>query len=360
MGKRNEISKRVIPKSHRYDPSNVMGSHALINIVTGARTFGKTYAFKKIAIKHAINSGEKWVYSRYYQDNLKEQLKKGDFFSDIMLNNEFPGKLLMCRGSQMLIADKPKKIDAKPKWKQFGTFAALNDMESFRGASTADVTLWHFDEFIIKKRQARYPAGTVDMFWDVFDSLDRREDRVRVVLSANTANLINPFFREWNVPIIPQGTSRYFKVGRTEIFYENAYNPEFERDSCDSYIGRATEGSTYADYATYNEFTQMTGMFVKNKPASAKCHLSITYMGEHFGVWMDGFTGDSYVTRRASREAAKCALTRDDMTPNFMLIDKNYPYLKYCKKCYSYGQLFFESDKIRESFLDMLAMLGLK
>ena len=38
-----------ISKQNRWDASNVMGSKALFNIVTGARTFGKTYAMKKNA-----------------------------------------------------------------------------------------------------------------------------------------------------------------------------------------------------------------------------------------------------------------------------------------------------------------------
>lgn len=361
MGKRSQIHSNLdIPSEHRFDPSNIMGSRALFNLCTGARGFGKTYAAKKIAIKRYLNDESTWVYSRYYKDNIKDQLKKGPFFGDIMANGAFPGYVFRNDNENMYIAPKPKDISKKPKWKVFGHFAGLTGIEGFRGTTPITTNLWVLDEFIKKSQGTRYPTGTIGLFYDIYNSIDRNRNATRALLLANAADIVNPFFREWHITPIPLGTHKYFKVGTREVFYENAYNAEFAEDVKNSYLAGITDGTSYGRYAYENEFDQESGMFVAKKPKGARCHYDFVFMGERFGCWFDGFTGDVYVSRRVGKNAVRCALTRSDMTPNYVLIDRNYPYLKYCLKCYSYGQLFFESDQIRESFLDMLRMCGLK
>ena len=74
-------------KTHPYyDTTRVCSYNAPYNFVVGARGFGKTYGFKKRAIKRNISHGEEFIYLRRYKEEMK--LARDSFFNDI--REEFP------------------------------------------------------------------------------------------------------------------------------------------------------------------------------------------------------------------------------------------------------------------------------
>ena len=348
----------TIPKNARFDPSAALGSGCFINIVTGARSFGKTYAFKKYCIKKFLETGETWAYLRMFDSTLDTMLQETSepFFSDICRNNEFPGYLLRTCGRRMEIA----KNEEKPKWKTFGMFVALTTFDARKGTTTANLSTIVFDEFISERRAQGYPPNPVDKLLNLWETFDRREDRTRIFMLANAADLVNPFFKAWNICEIPKGTCRKFKVGNAHVFYQNAYSSEFKKYSDKSAIGALTAGSAYERYASSNEFKQSTGLFVAKKPKTARCYATVTFREQTFGLWRDGFCGDIFVTRKGAKDSIPVVLTKADMRPDYTLIEFHSPLLKSVVKSYRCGQLFFDSDRTREGFLDMLGLCGLR
>ena len=354
-----------IPKECRWNPSKMMGSKAPIRLVTGPRSLGKTYAMKKVGIKRFLKKGETWSYVRYYDAMIERILRSPEgFLSDIERNNEFPGQVFRMNGRMMQTAYKGQQdtgnVKWKPKWENLGQMYALTSFDSYKGATTANMSLMVLDEFIKEKRVPPYPTNCVDMLMSMWETFDRREDRVTLVGLANNADLVNPIFRAWGVKPIPKGTSRYFKVGDSCVYYENAYSPEFEAYSARSNIGEFTKGSDYAEYAQQSEFTNATGMFVKQKPKGCIHVVTLQYKGIVFAVWQDVHSGDVFVDRKPDKEHQVVVLTKEDMTPNYMIIERNSPIIRFPLKAYSYGQCYFDCDATREMFLDMLAMCGLK
>lgn len=353
-----------IPKECRWNPSNLMGSKAPIRLVTGPRSLGKTYAMKKVGIKRFLNKGETWSYIRYYDAMVDRILRSPEgFLSDIERNNEFPGQVFRMNGRMMQTAYKGQQdtgnVKWKPKWENLGQMYSLTSFDSYKGSTTANMSLMVLDEFIKEKRVPPYPSGCVDMLMNMWETFDRREDRVTLVGLANSADLVNPLFRAWGITPIPKGTSRLFKVGDSCVYYENAYSPTFEAFSSKSNIGAFTKGSDYEEYAQQNEFANATGMFVKEKPKGCISVVNLMYKGMGFGVWQDVHTGDVFVDRKPG-DKQMLVLTREDMTPNYMIIERNSPIIRFPLKAYSYGQCYFDCDATRELFLDMLAMCGLK
>lgn len=354
-----------IPKWARWNPSNLMGARCAVRMCTGARSLGKTYAMKKTGIKRFLNKGETWAYVRYYDTMIDRILQSPEgFLSDIQRNNEFPGQVFRTHGRLMQTAYQAQKdtgnIKWKPTWKSLGLMYGLTTFDSYKGATTANMSLMVLDEFIKEKKVPPYPAGCVDMLMNMWETFDRREDRVTLVMLANAADLVNPFFREWGIKPIPKGTSRYFAHGDSEIYYENAWCERFEQYSAKSNIGSFTSGTKYAEFAEQNEFANATGMFVKAKPNRALEVTAIVFKGIEFRVWQDLLTGDVFVDHDMRGAGKKLVLTRDDMTPNYMIIERNSPILKFPLKAYSYGQCYFESDACRELFLEMLTLCGLR
>lgn len=354
-----------IPKECRWDPSKLMGAKAPIRLVTGPRSLGKTYAMKKVGIRRFLKNGETWSYIRYYDAMVDRILRSPEgFLSDIERNDEFPGYVFRMSGRMMQVAGKLQKdtgrVKWKPQWKSLGQMYALTSFDSYKGATTANMSLMVLDEFIKEKRVPPYPSNVVDMLMNMWETFDRREDRVTLVGLANNADLVNPLFRAWHIKPIPKGTSKYFKVGDSCVYYENAYSKAFEAYSSKSNIGAFTKGSTYAQYAQQSDFTNATGLFVADKPKGCVAVVTVSYRGIVFAVWQDVHTGNVYVDRKPTKDQQVLVLTREDMTPNYMIIERNSPLIRFPLKAYSYGQCFFDSDATREMFLDMLALCGLK
>lgn len=344
-----------IPKSARWNPSDLMGSGCAINMVTGMRTVGKTYAMKKIAIKQFIKYGWTWSYVRYF-DTMIERITRNPkhFLYDIVVNNEFPDYDFKCDGTNMLITKKGSK-----KWTNFGKMYSLTSFDSFKGSTTPDMHLMVFDEFIKEKRVPPYPPNTVDMFFNLWDTFDRRENRVKVVMLANSADLVNPFFREWNIKPIPKGTHTKVKIGNGWGYYENAWNPDFAKYASESNVGKYSAGSSYDEYAVGNEFAQAKGIFVSEKPKQCSCQMGIIWGADKFGVWYDRFGSGIYIDDKPNNKSPKVVLMKADMLPDLLMIDRTFPLLKRCIDNFKCGMMNFSSDYVRETFLDMLGMCGL-
>lgn len=348
-----------IPKSARWDPSRVMGSADAINLVTGARSLGKTYAMKKQAVKQFLRDGSTWGYLRYNDAMIKRVLSYPEpFFGDIMANNEFPNYLLRNRGKVFEIA---KKSD-KPKWVPFGSMIALTSFDSYKGSTTPNMKLLVFDEFIKEKEKTRsvpYPHGAVNMFYNLYETLDRREDRLKVVMLANSADLVNPFFRAWGISVIERGTTKRFAVGKTHVFYENAWNPEYQKFASQTNLGMLTAGSEYEEYSVDNNFASANGMFVRRRPKDAICMACFVWRDEVFAMWASAGP-TMYVNDRPPKDIRRTVLTKSDMTPDYQMIDQNSSYMKRLLGFFKSGSMYFDSDAIRESMLDMMNLCGLR
>ena len=239
-------------------------------------------------------------------------------------------------------------------------FSTLTDTEGRKGKTPAKMTLMVFDEFIKERNIPPYPSNTVDLFYNLYESFDRRRNQVRVVLLGNTADVVNPFFRAWHITPIAKGSSRYFKVGNQYVYYENAYNPAFEQESLNTYLGGITVNSSYGRYATQNEFKNETGIFIGRKSNAAVCSWCFVWNGQKFAVWNDMFAGKLFVNGRPGGDYPEIVLSKKDMGANQILIKKTSPVMRKLIRAYSFGDLLFDNDQRRESFLEILSWCGVR
>lgn len=353
-----------IPKKYRYDVSGVMGSGCAINVVTGARSFGKTYGWKKRCIKNFIEKGETWGYLRTFDQEIKDILADGPeaFFSDIMRNDEFPGYRFRALGRTMQCG-KLLGIDEKGKeqvdWKVMGQFMALTKAQSYKGKTVANMTMLVFDEFIRETRVPPYPSNCVNMLINLWETVDRRENRVRIVMLANAADVVNPYFVAWGIVPPEPGCHIKVKHGRSFIYVENCWSKEFDAYADDSEIGKFTEGSAYQLYAQKNLFANQSGLFVIKRPKRSRPYMNVRWGEQVFGLWvlLDDL-GAVFVEEGVISEVEVVCLTKDDMAPDTYVIERNDPVLKALVKRGRMGRLWFESDRCRERFLRMLELCG--
>lgn len=333
-----------------YDGARLIGYGAPVNIVIGERSEGKTYYFKRRGIKQYLKTGATWVYCRRYNNTLKAMLDKHDFFGDITRNQEFEGIELRVDGRTMQL----RRGEGEP-WEIFGYFTALSQAQTYKGTTDASCTMLVYDEFINDMRASGYLPNEPTVLMNYWETLDRREDRVKIFMLANAADMVNPFFLEWGIVLDNPGFRRY-RNGMLVVQWDD--NPGFAEAAANSNIGKFTAGTGYDDYARGNIFIGSGNEFVEKKPSNARAVCALLFKDQVFGIWKDAGSGHYYVTRKAPSDVPRFSLTTNDHRPNLIMLEQADPFLKALVAHYRFGMLFFDRPATREAFMNALRMLG--
>ena len=347
-----------IDRRHRYDPSAILGSPSPVNIVVGARRYGKTYSLVRHGIRRYIRKGETFVYLRRSDNELKDTLggSKTGFFNPFVTNNEFPGYELRINGRIMEI-----KPDGEKKWQTMGSLMALSLAQNYKGRNEAGETgTIIFDEFIKEKGRTQYLPNEPEQLLGLWSTLDGYRDRTRVYMLANAADLVNPYFMEWHLTLPAPGEMVTTPHGNSSITIQNAFGADFAEEVKHTNIGRFMAGSDYERYALNNEFRQQTGVFVAEKPSDARYRYSIMFAGTEYGIWQSR-SGDLYIAPPAhDADRPIYVLLRDDMRPNLVQIERVSPLLRIIRNAWAGGYLWFVTDQDRERFTQCLRLIGVR
>lgn len=359
-----------VPKQYRYDPSGAAGSGCAINCITGARSFGKTYGWKKLCIKKFIQCGWTWGYLRTFDQEIKDILSDGpeEFFSDIVRNEEFPGYTFKLQG-RIMMCGKVKGIKRNKKgeeqediaWKPMGQLFALTKAQSYKGKTVANMHYLIFDEFIRETAIPPYPQDCVSKLYSLWETLDRRENRIKIIMLANAADVVNPYYSEWGIMPPELGGHKRVNVGRSQIYVENCWNPDFEKYADESEIGKLTSGSSYSTYAQGNQFVNATGRFVGEKPRRCRPFLNIKWLNRSYCVYANLDTPKTFIEYGENPNALQnIALTREDQTADTYVIERSHPILKELVRKARAGYITYASDSVREKFEQTLKLCGFR
>ena len=81
--------------------------------------------------------------------------------------------------------------------------------------------------------------------------------------------------------------------------------------------------------------------------------------GRTVGVWVDYAEGVYYICGKYPKDALTYVLTKADMQPNLLMIEKSCMLLKSVRKLYMQGSVYFDTVETREFFNDVFAYIGL-
>lgn len=332
---------QIPEKSIFYDFHDLLSHNALFNFVIGNRGAGKTYGFKKWAIKTYLKSGAQFIYLRRYKTEF-DDFK--NFFNDIA--HEFPdvefevkGKLLYINGGLA------------------GYGVALSTALTKKSVSYHLVDKIGFDEFVIDKGHLRYLSNEVTMFLEFFETVDRMRDQTRVCFLSNAVSIVNPYFLFWNLR--PKPKKRFTRYGHMLI--EFVKNEEFVEAKYKTRFGQIIKGTKYGDYAVENKFLVDNDTFVEKKSGNARFEFTLLYNGYTYGFWTDYKLGLCYVSNDYDPSSPlQFAITDSEHKPNLMLIKSanRSHLLSGAIKAYEGGWLRFEDMQIKNQTLEMFQMLG--
>lgn len=325
-----------------WDIGQTLSHNCLMNSIVGIRGVGKTYGFKKWAVKDFLKNGNQFIYLRRYKNELNDL---DNFFADIIRNEEFPETKLEVKGKKFYINDKLA-----------GFAVILSTSRMKKSVSYPLVTKIGFDEFIIEKGVIHYLPDEVKTFSEFYLTVSRYRP-VIVFLMANSITMTNPYFIHWNLAL-PYG-SNFFKRG--EFLLQLVDNPEFMEHATSTRVGKMfiEADPDYSDYAMKNKFMLDNKNFVEKKTEKARHNFSFKYNGETYGIWVDYFAGKMFVSTQVDPSCSLVyAVTTNDHCPNTMLLKQmnRASMFKTFIEYYKLGNVRFESIKVKNICADVIKL----
>ena len=329
-----------------YNYDRMLSYNALFNFIISNRGGGKSYGAKKRVVKNFIKTGEQFIYVRRYKTELK---KKHLFFDDIA--HEFPNNKLEVKGSELF-------VDGK----KCGYFMALSTSQQEKSTPYPKVTTILFDEFIVDKGHIRYMTNEVDVFLDLFETVNRKSNRCKAIFMANNVSLVNPYFLYFKC--IPREGERFTVAKGGEVVVEMFTDQEFVNEKKLTRFGRLIEGTTYADFNIENKSLRDKDTFIqKFKPKGSNFLFSVKYRNKETGIWISYQEGICYCCDSVQTSSKfRFTITKDDHDINYIMYDRlnNFLMFKEFVKYYRLGYVRFKDIEVKNEIFEILQYMNVK
>lgn len=347
-----------------YNWEKTLSYNADITMVVGAPNKGKTYGLRAYALNRAIKKDQRFV-EVCRTLNERDAVKHSYFDKLIATDDEFSAYEYMCKADEFKY--RPKNSKKGTPWKTCGYIVGFAELQRAKKSTFVNVENIIFDEAIMEKIDSshQYKRDEWNTLSRMIDSLAREdaynENRVkpRLFLLGNAVDLINPYFAAFGVTGVP-------KFGYTWYLDKMCLLHIVESDEHDAYrmehtlAGRMGRVTGYAKATYANDFAE-DNRYIAKKPPRAKYVMGCVHMGTEYGIWIDISEGYYYVTGKIPNNSGNVyALTRKDNTPNRIAAQRVSKTLRVIVQMYYEGSVLFESVKVREGFLDAMALYGVK
>lgn len=351
MIKKNEI----IQYYSISDTLSLYSDRVLMYMIIGARGVGKTYSTKSLLLNRWLKAGERFFYLRRYAEDISTA-KRG-FFSKAVRDKPEWKKYEFREvgdpiGEFQMRERVPDDGDGMPvknnhKWQTIGYYAPLSMFNRIKSQEYDNVKKVMYDEFLIEPdSNQRYLKNEPKQLLNVYDSIARDDDKVKLILLANATSIYNPMFEEFG--IVPDSFSEYALYKDDSILVHMP--PNKARDMNDgSGFSRLIKGTSYEEYAVDNKFSNNTKEFISELPGHAKFKWSIIVEGVKYGVWSDETARIFIISDQYNDTGVTLSLSWEDAASADYTSPKARAYTRLISHTKN-NHLYFTSPAIREKF----------
>ena len=338
-------------KSIFYNYDKISGYNATFNFIISERGLGKTYGALVKAIKNYIKTGDWFIYMRRYKSELLKAVPH--LFDAIIKNNEFPDFNFYVEGNKFFIQAKEEQ-DLKGSKIQFGEAVALSTANILKSTNFSQVTLVIFDEFLLATGVFHYLKNEVETLLDAIETIGRLRD-IKVFFLGNMISLTNPYFAYFDLSLPYHSEFKTFKDGLIVVHY--AKNSEYRKVKKASKFGRLIDGTHYATYAIDNQALIDDHNFIAKKDGECKNFSVVKIRGKKYGIWRSKVDNKFYVSLDYDPNNP-CTFSFNNLDHDeetILTSAKNSVWFKAVINNYKIGNLWFESQTIKNEFLTILA-----
>ena len=345
----------VARKTHPwYSFDKLLSYNARFNIVAGPRGTGKTYDAKKRSIKKALRDpreGEQFIYLRRYDTELAPS--RGTFFNDIAL--AFPNwdfRAHTDNGVSMVqCSHVDKRSEKKRPWDTIGYFVALSKAQTTKSVSFHRVTTIIFDEFIAEKGR-QYLPDEFNTFLGFFSTVDRNQDKTKVLFCANSVSTMNPYFIEWEIRPDTFPEISVIRGGFVAVHFPPS--SAFKASVYETEWGKFIQGTQFGDYAVENEFKDAHDLLIDIKPSTARHQFNLETQFGVISVWYDRRSAEYYAQKKLPGQSnLNLTLLPEKMEPGKQLVNFNDKLLAYLRTAFRQGKVTFDQPSTRNAFVEI-------
>lgn len=307
-----------------YSLNKIMSYNALINIIIGSRSIGKTYACKEYVLRKYAKEKKKFIYLRRFVDEIDKT--KDKFFSDI-------NKEVICKGNTFYLNNDI-----------IGECYSFSDITKLKSASFDEYNTILFDEFIIEDGIHHYFKNEVKTLISLISTVNRLriEDKIRVLLLGNAFSGYNPYFLYWNITNVSNGIT---KIGK-EIVIEMCDGASLDiKEKIDNNPVNDILADTEKHYIVNNMFSNDNMNLIKSD-FNGKYLLSLNVENVKIGCYYNNKM-QFYFSEKWQKCNKEYSLDIQNLSEEIPLLNSDF-YIKKIKQVYSQGGVCFENLKVKK------------
>lgn len=220
-------------------------------------------------------------------------------------------------------------------------FFAVKDSPNLKGLDIQNLYRWYIDEFvpIFYKVQTR-KYNEFDFFTELYHTLKRKNENLKILMSANCKNWMNPYFMGWEVPMFQSGyimkiTRAGMKIAIENVEPSKAMMAEYVKG--EQLMGKSDEQIK----ASLKSYACDPDCFIEENRNASDTGYQIKIKGKTYGMYAKN--GRSYI-REEKEDLSKerYLLTPIEYDENF-IFDNNF--VKVIEKLLNYNMLRFDKRK---------------
>ena len=188
-----------------YNLDNIDKENALINLIWGERSNGKSYQVKhkkaiipflESMIKDGMNRDRFILIRRLREEITTEKIER--YFADVdiagLTNNEY--NIITYYRKEVYLGRYNIETGKVIRGEKIGYVVALSTEQHYAGASYLDVKNIIFEEFMSR---SVYLANEPDKLMNFWNTVDRKRGIVRMWLVGNTISRVCPYLTDWGL-----------------------------------------------------------------------------------------------------------------------------------------------------------------
>jgi hypothetical protein len=336
-----------------YSFDRVFSYNSPWTMVCGGRGIGKTFGAKTYVVKRALRDNKQFIYVRRYKPDIS--LGKDEFFKDIAY--QWPDYDFRVDGNKAQAAHMATRDDKKREWLTLGYFIALSISQSFKSVPFPLVETIIYDEFILEKNGSQYIPNEATVFMNFYNTVDRYQDKTRVLFLSNAVSINNPYFLMYKIKPDDE-SNEYTQYGKLDDgrHYLTVHFPEsadFQASVAKTAFGQFIAGTEYADYAVSNEFADNNDQLIEFKDSEARYAFSLQTKSGTFSVWTNARTDKWYALARQPRNTTMYTTEPAFMDETKTLLINSDRILQMLRTAFRKGMLKFDEPSTRNAMLDV-------
>lgn len=181
-----------------YNLDNIEKENAIINLIVGERSNGKSYQVKhKKGVEKYLKTGKRFILMRRWKEEITTE-KIEQYFADVDVSKLTDDKYncITIYRKQLFLSYYDNEKHKTARGEKIGYVVALSTEQNYAGASYLDVEDIIFEEFMSR---SEYLSHEPDRLMNFRSTVDRKRNVVKLWLVGNTISRVCPYINDWGL-----------------------------------------------------------------------------------------------------------------------------------------------------------------